>query len=165
MRTGAIFTLGLLIVIGAATTISISDKETETKTEKVSYLETRSLSEGMYSDVARRVNYLINNEIELRDLWAMTDTEIDVPNVDFKTKQVIALFAGEQPTAGYSINISKVEEVNDMRVVHITLNKPGVSCLLSQVITSPYAIFEIDRNDRVKFTHQDDVNTLSCLDS
>lgn len=75
-------------------------------------------------------------------LWKMahgTDGT-PVPSVDFTKNYAIGVFAGTKSSGGFSIEVSGVRDLGDTRMVSITLTKPGVGCLTSQALTSPYQI-------------------------
>jgi len=100
------------------------------------------LAQGSQSSVATRVNYLITSASQLGELWKMTDATGTPPAVNFNTHAVIAVFAGQQPTAGYSIEVSKVEDTA-VRMVTVTLTKPGDGCILAQTVTAPYELISV----------------------
>ncbi|MDE2021827.1 MAG: protease complex subunit PrcB family protein [Patescibacteria group bacterium] len=119
------------------------------------------LAHGAHSSISVRANYLITSAGQLSELWKMIDAGGQTPDVDFATQSVIALFAGQKPTAGYTIAVSKVEDAAT-RDVTITLTSPGGSCLLAQSLTAPYQVVELPKTS-LAFTHKDLATTLSCL--
>lgn len=119
------------------------------------------LAQGEQSTVSTRANYLITSKSELADLWKMVDARGQIPVVDFTTNNVIAVFAGKEPTAGYTIAVSKIQDTST-REVTVTLSAPGGSCVLAQKVTAPYQIVELPKTS-LNFTHQDILTTTSCL--
>ncbi|MBU6491016.1 protease complex subunit PrcB family protein [Patescibacteria group bacterium] len=119
------------------------------------------LAHGAHSSIPVRANYLITSEDQLSELWKMIDAGGQTPKVDFATQSVIAIFAGQKPTAGYTIAVSNVEDAAT-RDVTITLTSPGGSCLLAQSLTAPYQVVELPKTS-LAFTHKDLATTLSCL--
>ena len=119
------------------------------------------LAQGEHSTVSTRANYLITSKSELADLWAMVDARGQVPAVDFTTNSVIAVFAGKEPTAGYTIAVSKIQDASTREVI-VTLSAPGGSCVLAQKATAPYQIIELPKTS-LNLTHQDLLTTTSCL--
>lgn len=119
------------------------------------------LAKGENSTVKDRVNYVIRSEAELDQLWRLIDSTDDVPSVNFSTHNVIAVFAGEQPTAGYEIDIETVVDGVSRKVL-VELVKPGASCLLAQMITQPYQIVVLPKTD-LPLTHENKESITSCL--
>ena len=120
------------------------------------------LTHGTQSTVKKRTNYLITSSVELNQLWKMTDASGEVPTVDFTQNDVIAVFAGTEPTAGYTVAVAKVEDSATARAVTVTLAKPGGSCILAQSLTAPYQIVVFTKST-LPLTHEDQTTTLSCL--
>lgn len=111
------------------------------------------LVQGAHSRIAMRANFLVTSSTQLNELWKMIDATSTPPAIDFKTNAVIAVFAGEQPTAGYAISVSKVGDA-DARRVSITLTRPGSNCMTGQVRTAPYEIAVVPVTS-LSLTHED----------
>lgn len=111
------------------------------------------LAHGTQSTVKKRINYLITSSSQLSELWKMIDATGQKPTIDFTQNDVIALFAGEESTAGYEIAAAKIED-SATRDVTITLTKPGGSCILAQSLTAPYQI-AIFAKTTLSLTHKD----------
>ncbi len=119
------------------------------------------LAQGVQSSVSVRANYLITSESQLSELWKMIDARGQTPVVNFATHDVVAVFAGKEPTAGYTITVSKVEDTNT-REVTVALTSPGGSCVLAQSVTAPYQVVELPKTS-LPLTHTDQAITASCL--
>ncbi len=119
------------------------------------------LAQGARSTVSVRANYLITSEAQLVKLWKMIDARGQAPVVDFTKNDVIAVFAGKKPTAGYAVAVSKVEDTNT-REVTVALTSPGGNCVLAQSITEPYQVIELQKTT-LALTHVDQEITASCL--
>lgn len=104
------------------------------------------VDEGSYAaDVTERTNYVVNGDEHFDRLWNMVHGDVPppMPAIDFMTYDVIAVFAGEQPTGGYTAAVTGVEDTEDERIVHITITAPGEGCMTTQAITSPYQIVRV----------------------
>ncbi len=119
------------------------------------------LAQGVHSSVSVRTNYLITSETQLAKLWKMIDARGKTPVVDFTTHDVIAVFAGKEPTAGYTIAVSKIDYANT-RQVTVTLTSPGGNCMLAQSVTAPYQVVELAKTS-LPLTHADRAITANCL--
>src|SRR3989338_8171637 len=74
------------------------------------------LASGTDARVDTRVNYLITTDEELRDLWKLLDGASERPTIDFTRDAVLALFAGEEPTAGYRIAVSAITDTGERKI-------------------------------------------------
>ena len=118
------------------------------------------LAQGSHSTVSRRVNYFITSPSHLQYLWKMIDAAGTPPAIDFKKEAVLAVFAGERPTTGYAIEVSKVLD-SSSRLVSITLAKPDDSCMTGQSLTAPYEIVAVPTTS-LPLAHEDISTTVSC---
>jgi hypothetical protein len=139
---------------------SATATNTTTQTTAISVPFTQ-LAQGSQSTVTGRANYLITSTTQLSDLWNMIDAQGETPTIDFNTHDVIAVFAGKEPTAGYTIAVSTVSD-STVRQVLVTLNSPGPSCLLAQSVTEPYQIIVLPKTT-LPLTHTDIATTTGCL--
>lgn len=119
------------------------------------------LASGAHSSVTARKNYLITSEDQLRELWKLVDAGGSPPTIDFSVYQVLAVFTGTEPSAGYAISITKVADGTG-RMVSIQLTSPGVSCLAATTLTAPYEIVRITTT-ALAYTHENTATTMSCL--
>ena len=119
------------------------------------------LASGAHSSVTARKNYLITSENQLRELWKLVDAGGSPPTVDFNIYQVIAVFTGTEPSAGYAIAITKVADGTE-RMVSIQITSPGVSCLAATTLTAPYEIVRLTATT-LAYTHENTATTMSCL--
>ncbi|MBP7741251.1 MAG: protease complex subunit PrcB family protein [Candidatus Pacebacteria bacterium] len=94
-------------------------------------------------EVTARKNYAVYTEDEFAKVWKMTGSTEEMPVIDFTKAYVIAVFAGTKPTGGYAISVEGVSDVGDVRSVSILSEKPGVGCITTQAITSPYQIIRV----------------------
>ena len=118
------------------------------------------LARGQKSSVTARVNYLITSTEQLKKLWSMVDATSTPPTIDFKTHSVMAVFAGQQPTAGYAISVSKIVDVVK-RVVSVTIKRPGKDCISAQMLTTPYQLVSVPVTS-LSLTHENATTTTAC---
>ncbi len=158
---------GVAIVVGVAfllfggstipTTVSI-DAVSTVAAVSVPFQEIVS---GEKSQVTTSVNYILTSAVELNKLWTMIDAKGVPPDIDFKTNSVIAVFAGQQETKGYMVVVTQIED-SSQRMVTVTLNKPGASCLPTKSKTQPYQIIKVPKTT-LPMAHEDVSTTESCL--
>lgn len=120
----------------------------------------KELARGSQSKVETSVNYLITSTSEFEKLWQMVDAKGKAPVVDFTKDSVVAVFAGQVMTGGYSISVSKVTDAEE-RTVTITLTSPGSNCIVTQSTNEPYQIITVPKTS-LSLTHQDQATTTDC---
>lgn len=77
----------------------------------------------------------------------------DLPKVDFTRQMVIAVFQGQKPSGGYSIEITKLVRNNGKLEVFVEETSPGKDCFTIQIITYPHHIVVVDKStDPLRFT-------------
>jgi hypothetical protein len=78
-------------------------------------------------------------------------------SIDFSKQTVAAIFAGQKPTGGYAVQVTKV--IDESRpgpptrgVLHYRLVSPPPDALVTQVLTYPYVVIRIDKKfDEIEF--------------
>jgi hypothetical protein len=74
------------------------------------------------------------------------------PKVDFTKQMVISIFAGEKPTGGFSVRVTKVIDDSSRAVVHWQLRAPPPDAMVTQALTYPSLLIRIEKRfDRVEF--------------
>ena len=118
------------------------------------------IARGNTSTVTKRVNYLISSADGLDKLWKMINATSTPPAVDFNKDAVIAVFAGEKPTTGYTIAVSKIEDSGE-RLVSITIANPDGNCVTGQTLTTPYELIRVPATS-LPLAHTNISATASC---
>lgn len=119
------------------------------------------LAEGSQSAVTTRENYRIVSASELSELWSELRETGAPPPVDFSRYDVLALFAGTSPSAGYTIGISKAVDTATARMVYVSLGKPAGSCMSAQVVTTPYLVVLVPHS-ALPLSHEDATVAVPC---
>jgi len=127
---------------------------------QVSHISFTKLAEGTQSSVVTRTNYLVTSTDELERLWKLIDATTPSPEIDFSKDAVVAVFAGEKPTTGHAISVTKIEDTEE-RMVLVTLAEPGGDCMTGQALTTPYEIVIVPLTT-LPFTHKDASITTAC---
>jgi hypothetical protein len=105
----------------------------------------------------------IDNLEEWVDFWQQHTCNVEppppVPQVDFTRYSVVAVFAGEQPTGGYSIEILRVEtgdsQTQEQLAVTVQHRQPGAGDLVTEALTYPYHMIRIPKivGSKITFKH------------
>lgn len=122
------------------------------------------IAEGPYAaGIGSRVNYRIRDAGQLEALWKMVYAENGpgVPQVDFSTQEVLAVFDDSHSTGGYGIAVTKVEDTGGKRTVHIAYSVPGERCPLPAGPSSPYQFIVVSKTT-VPLAHVDTTDIRQC---
>ncbi|MBN3927003.1 protease complex subunit PrcB family protein [Nostoc sp. NMS4] len=112
-----------------------------------------TIARGAQSGFHTSSQMMINSPEKWADVWEQHTSDSipppPIPFVDFTNAQVVAVFAGEKPTSGYSVDILAVEKTGDSPSLVITVKdcQPNPGDFASDVITQPYHIIRIPRMD------------------
>jgi hypothetical protein len=88
--------------------------------------------------------FLWTSEAELNRFWT-TYSSGPSPEVDFRERSVVGVFLGPRPSAGYSVEITRVEITEDGESVHYRELLPNPERDYAAVITHPHDIVVVDR--------------------
>lgn len=61
-------------------------------------------------------------------------------------KMAVAVTIGQKSTGGYSVNIRDAQERSDHIIVHYQVHSPSLTAMVSQVITTPYAVALVNKS-------------------
>lgn len=107
---------------------------------------------GNRSSMTEPQEVVIRNSEDWQKLWSQIHGTLEpmpsVPTIDFSTHMVVGYFLGQRSSGGYSVSIEEVLETGDAITVTLTTTRPGRNSIVSQALTSPYAIQAIPKNDK-----------------
>lgn len=95
-------------------------------------------------------NEVITSQEGLTNLYGELNLA-DVPAVNFKENNVVALFLGEKRTGGYSISVESAVVKNDKAEVKILNGYPEAGGMVTMMLTSPYCIAAIPKANETVF--------------
>jgi hypothetical protein len=118
----------------------------------MSDLSTIAKGDGSGITTARRV--VIRDDQEWRALWAEhAGPAASPPHVDFRTNMVAAVFAGDRPTPGYSVEIVDARRQTDTLGIRVAESRPARGMMAAQVVVTPFHIVALPRFEgTVSFT-------------
>jgi hypothetical protein len=80
-----------------------------------------------------------------RDVHRLQVPVPDAPAIDFDRHAVAGIFLGQKPTGGWSVGIEAITtDEHDVTVLY-RIVEPPEDAMLAQMLTSPYALAQIDR--------------------
>jgi len=112
------------------------------------------IAKGQHSNISLANQLVIKNRADWLQLLKINgDTSIiNKKNsksfaIDFSDNIVIALFAGQQPTGGYSIGVSHIKKVNDNLFVTLSFTEPNKNDNVSLALSQPYIFLSTEKID------------------
>ncbi|GMV38223.1 MAG: hypothetical protein AMXMBFR61_27310 [Fimbriimonadales bacterium] len=108
------------------------------------------LASGTHSAITQRELHVVGSDTEWMALWQRHQANVfggeeSPPNVDFSKQRVVAAFAGNFPTGGYSLQLLPTEVVGGEMLVRFRLVRPPADALLTQAFTQPFAVATLPR--------------------
>jgi PrcB C-terminal len=99
----------------------------------------------MMSNVEEPKQAAAQTEAEWAALWKLHAGSKAIPKVDLKARTVVAVFLGTRSSAGYSVEIARVNPKNGAMIVEWQERRPAAGTVSAQVITSPAIIATIPK--------------------
>ncbi|MCB4757075.1 MAG: protease complex subunit PrcB family protein [Elusimicrobia bacterium] len=109
--------------------------------------------EGQMSGINQPMELVITKSREWKKIWK-NHTEIKtppdpLPEVNFETSEIIAIFSGEKPTGGYSLKIVKIVDSSwegvPARIVYYRLSEPPAGVVKTMALTQPFRMKVVPR--------------------
>lgn len=116
-------------------------------------MDFETIDMGQYSGIAgqRPEAFKIETQVQWEELWARHQAIVmpapAPPPVDFSRQMVIAAVDGQEPSGGYRLEITGIEEVAGRLEVRVSKEIPGPDCLVTAALTQPFHIVRTARSD------------------
>lgn len=116
-----------------------------------------TLAKGHDSRLAEPRRFVVRDPQAFAAVWgAHAGAGAAPPAVDFDAHMVIAVFAGQRPSAGYDVTIRAVERRDAALVIDVEETQPKPSRVAAQVLVSPYHVVTVPRDDgEIRFATED----------
>jgi len=89
----------------------------------------------------------ISDAVAWRQLWGTLSAGTAVPDIDFSRQEVVAIFLGQRPSGGYSVEIVNVAADETSVTVRWRERTPTAGIPPSDGTTTPYALRVIAKSD------------------
>lgn len=99
-----------------------------------------TLGRGDLSQIEDSRDVVVRTAAEWSMLWQQHAGEGKPPAVDFTRSIVIAVFLGSRQTAGYAVEITRIEKEDTGLVVTYREQRPASGAMVAQLLTSPFHI-------------------------
>jgi len=123
----------------------------EVENKLVKSLEFTTIEKGFFSGFTERKKWIIKTQEQWLKSWNMhTSTRIPhpaPPAIDFTKDMILAVFIWQRPSGGFSVEIIRVEKVEDTIVVFFRETEPSPDAMVTAVLTQPYHIIRIKKTD------------------
>lgn len=111
----------------------------------------QTVARGSRSGVREASQVVIRGQDQWQALWrkhtAIKTNPAPLPAIDFDKEIVAAVFLGEKPTGGYSIEITRVIRTDRSLVVFYRDHSPAPGAITTQAFTQPFYIVRIPDRD------------------
>jgi len=106
----------------------------------------KTLEAGVQSDIERPREAVVRTAAEWTALCAdhRGGPQACAP-IDFSRTMVLGVFLGTRPSAGFGVEITRIDRDGDALVVSWRETKPGPNDMAAQMITMPYRLVTLDR--------------------
>lgn len=105
---------------------------------------------GCHCGYVESERLVIETEEEWEEVWekvvGFQIPKPELPEVDFDTHMIIAVFMGEQRTGGYSIDITRIIREEERIVVEVEEKHPHPDSPVTMTLTQPYHIVIIEKS-------------------
>jgi uncharacterized membrane protein len=107
-----------------------------------------TIARGDSSGIVASRRAIVRDAGDWRALWMdHAGPETPVPEIDFGSRMVAAVFAGERPTPGYEIEITGTGRAGRALVLAVTERSPAAGTMAAQMLVSPFHIVTLPRYD------------------
>jgi uncharacterized membrane protein len=119
--------------------------------------DVETLARGDDSRLVEPRRFLIRDRQAFRAVWAAhAGQDVAVPAVDFESRMVAAVFAGERPTPGFAIEVTGARRDDGELVILVDERRPDPASVAAQVLVSPFHIVTLPRDDgEIRFSLPD----------
>ena len=88
---------------------------------------------------------LITDQAAWRRAWEVIGAGRPLPDVSFDTRAVVVAYQGQQPTGGYSIEITDIKRTGTVLAITVSERRPASGSFTTQVVTSPFFAVSVPR--------------------
>lgn len=151
MKTVVFFSLLLTLVLVMISCSSTEEKLSLNEPNVLRVIPFETISKDGLGNpllITEQTLIAIQNQEDLEKLWSLPTALLyrpEMPEVDFKSHVLLVVATGERPSSGYSIEIDRIEELEDVIRVTVNASQPGEDCMNMTVITTPHHIIKVAR--------------------
>ncbi len=107
-----------------------------------------TIARGDGSRIVEPRRTVVRTDVEWRALWAAhAGPSQPAPGVDFSSRMVAAVFAGERPTPGYDVEIVGARREGSALAIAVESRRPDRGLIAPQIVTTPFHVVSLPRYD------------------
>lgn len=100
-----------------------------------------TITRGDSSRIEAPLTVVARTPAEWAALWKQHAGGDDpTPEVDLSRSMVVGVFLGSRPTAGYAVEITRIEKRSTELVVVYREQRPAFDAMVAQVLTAPFHV-------------------------
>ncbi|VAW97102.1 hypothetical protein MNBD_GAMMA23-1262 [hydrothermal vent metagenome] len=147
------------LLTSCGTTNTGSSTENELYTIAVNF---NVIANGQHSNISLARQLVVKNKSDWQHLWDIHsgNKKQQRPRINFDDDMVIAIFAGQQPSGGYTLGVSRLKKLDDNLTVLVTFKEPPQDGVVSLALTQPYIFISTAKVDG-KVIFKADMSPLS----
>jgi hypothetical protein len=104
-----------------------------------------TIERGDQSGIEKPRQVVVRSAAEWAALGMQHAADRTHPAADFTRATLIGVFLGSRPTAGYAVEITRIEREGSGLIVTYHEQRPGPDEMVAQMLTTPYHIAQIER--------------------
>ena len=102
-----------------------------------------SIGQGTASGIIDRREVVVQSEQQWQKLWNEHAPGAPPPPIDFTKELVAGVFVGQRPTAGYQVEIVRVERENGVLTIVYRIEDPPKDSMVAQVLSQPFHLVRL----------------------
>jgi hypothetical protein len=110
-----------------------------------------TVGQGVRTGISKARDVVIRDRGAWEELWTehvMGQQQVaSLPNVDFTSQMVLAVFLGEKPSSGYAVSVVNATEVDGKLVVDVRVAVPPTGMSELDVLTRPFHMVMVPRTE------------------
>ncbi|MCA1753563.1 MAG: protease complex subunit PrcB family protein [Spirochaeta sp.] len=142
------FALSMVLITGLLLSCASGSAHGESSQRRPAY---ETVARGSYSGVLTQREVTVESEAALDRLWREIHSGRspvpETPDIEFETMQIAAVFAGEKPSGGYSIEVTAMQHEDEHLTIYYQEQSPAPGDIVTQALTQPYHIVQFTRTE------------------
>jgi len=147
-----VFTMGDEVKQGIKTSITYDAYSNAITSGDSTLVTFKTIEEGYYSGISKGEQKVYEQSNDFEVFWSQHKMrqfpEPEVPEIDFRSEIVVAVFRGEQTTGGYGIQIQSILESESEVTVYSEVSVPSPGGMVTQAFSQPYHIVKIPKSTK-----------------
>ena len=94
-----------------------------------------------------KIENIAKTQSELFTLFSQSDKS-QLSKIDFLRHWAIYISAGEKPSTGYTVRVTKIVEHEKTITIHYDVASPNSTCPTDGVLTYPFCLISIEKTDK-----------------